>query len=145
MNTVATVQTVNSLASTSTAIRLSLHVLAAAVWVGGQFVMAGLVPTLRSLGDDAPRRAAQRFGRLSWPAFWLLVITGFWNYAAVHGAQTTSSWSTAFALKMGAVVLSGVGAWLHTRATTPRSRGMWAGIGALASVLALILGVLLAG
>ena len=40
-------------------IRLGLHVLAATVWVGGQFVLAGLVPTLRSLGPDAPRAAAQ--------------------------------------------------------------------------------------
>ena len=34
--------------------RLFVHVLAASVWVGGQIVLAGLVPTLRSIGDDAP-------------------------------------------------------------------------------------------
>ncbi|MDA8301079.1 MAG: hypothetical protein M0005_05925 [Actinomycetota bacterium] len=37
-------------------IRLSLHVLAATVWVGGQITLAGLVPTARQLGQDAPRR-----------------------------------------------------------------------------------------
>ena len=37
--------------------RLILHVLAATVWVGGQFTIAGLLPTIRSLGQDArPRR-----------------------------------------------------------------------------------------
>ena len=135
----------NSLASASTIIRLGLHVLAATVWVGGQFVMAGLVPTLRQLGPDAPRTAAQRFGRVSWPAFWLLIATGVWNYAAVKGHVSSSSWNTAFAIKMVAVVASGVGAFLHTRARTPRSRGAWAGVSALASVIALFLGVALAG
>ena len=36
--------------------RLILHVLAATVWVGGQFVVAGLLPTIRTLGDDAPKK-----------------------------------------------------------------------------------------
>ncbi len=107
--------------------------------------MAGLVPALRTLDPNAPRVAAQRFARLSWPAFWLLIATGVWSYAAVHGNTTSSAWNTAFALKMGAVVLSGVGAFLHTRATTPKSRGIWAGVSALASVGALLLGVALAG
>ncbi len=39
-------------------IRLSLHVLAATVWVGGQITVAGLAPTARQLGDGAPRQVA---------------------------------------------------------------------------------------
>ena len=133
------------LASASTIVRLSLHVLAACVWLGGQIVVAGLLPTLRSLGDDAPRRIAQAFGRLSWPAFWLLVLTGFWNYAAVHGDTMSSSWNTAFGIKMLCVIVAGVGAFMHTRATTPRARGIYAGVGTLSTLAALILGVALAG
>ena len=38
-------------------IRLFLHVLAATVWVGGQLTVAGLVPGLRALSPDAPRRS----------------------------------------------------------------------------------------
>ena len=133
------------LASTSTTIRLSLHVLAACVWLGGQIVVAGLLPTVRSLGADAPRKVAQAFGRLSWPAFWVLVLTGFWNYAAVHGNTMSSSWNTAFGIKMLCVVVAGVGTFMHTKATTPRARGIYAGLGALATMLALILGVALAG
>jgi putative copper export protein len=133
------------LASTSTTIRLSLHVLAACVWLGGQIVVAGLLPTVRSLGADAPRKVAQAFGRLSWPAFWVLVLTGFWNYAAVHGNTMSSSWNTAFGIKMLCVVVAGVGTFMHTKATTPRARGIYAGLGAPATMLALILGVALAG
>ncbi len=135
----------SSLASPSTLIRLSLHVLAACVWVGGQIVLAGLVPTLRTLGDEAPRKVAQAFGRLSWPAYWLLIITGFWNYVAVHGSSQSSSWNAAFGIKMLMVVVAGLGAFLHTRATTAASRGVFAGIGTLATLAAMVLGVLLAG
>jgi len=133
------------LADWTTILRLSLHVLAASVWVGGQFVVAGLLPTVRGFGDTAPRRIAQAFARLSWPAFGLLIVTGFWNYAAIDHRHATSSWSTVFGVKMILVVAAGVGTYLHTRATTPRGKGLWAGIGTLASVAALVLGVALAG
>ncbi|NNN08341.1 MAG: hypothetical protein HKL85_04005 [Acidimicrobiaceae bacterium] len=133
------------LASASTLVRLSLHVLAASVWVGGQIVLAGLLPTLRSLGSDAPRKVAQAFGRLSWPAFWLLILTGFWNYVAVHGSTQSSSWNAAFGIKMIMVVAAGVGAFLHTRATTPKARGIFAGVGTLATLVAMVLGVLITG
>ena len=77
-------------------LRLTLHVLAATVWVGGQFVMAGLLPTVRGLGDSAPRKVAKAFGRLSWPAFWLLIATGVWNYLAVdHTPPTAGTRSSA--------------------------------------------------
>ena len=133
------------LASASTITRLSLHILAACVWLGGQIVVAGLLPTIRSLGEDAPRKVAQAFGRLSWPAFWLLILTGVWNYAAVHGNNMSSGWNTAFGIKMLAVVLAGVGTFLHTRATTARAKGIFAGIGTLATLAAMVLGVALAG
>ena len=133
------------LADWVTTVRLSLHVAAAAVWVGGQFVLAGLVPTIRGFGDDAPRAVARAFGRLSWPAFWLLVVTGFWNYAAMDASSATGSWNSVFVIKMACVVVSGVGAYLHTKATNARARGMFAGIGALGSIAALVLGVALAG
>jgi putative copper export protein len=133
------------LASALTIVRLSLHVLGASVWVGGQLVLGGLLPTVRGLGDDAPRRIARAFGRLSWPAYWLLVVTGVWNYLAVEHRIATSSWSATFAVKMAAVVLAGLGTYLHTKAKTPRARGIYAAVGTTASIAALVLGVALAG
>jgi putative copper export protein len=136
---------VGALASTPTLIRLSLHVLGASVWLGGQIVVAGLLPTLRTMGDDAPRRVAAAFSRVSWPAYWLLVVTGFWNYAAVHGASQSSAWTVVFLIKMLCVAAAGVGAYLHTRATSAQRRGMFAGVGALATLAAMVLGVALTG
>ncbi len=60
-------------------VRVFLHVLAATIWVGGQLTLAGLVPGLRALGDDVPRRVVQRFNRIGWPAYGVLVATGIWN------------------------------------------------------------------
>ncbi len=133
------------LADALTVTRLTLHVLAATVWVGGQLVLAGLLPTVRGLGADAPRRVAVAFGRLSWPAYWLLVATGLWNYLAMRHGVATSSWTIVFSVKMLCVAVAGVGSYLHTKATTPRARGVYAGLGTLGSILALVLGVALAG
>ena len=78
------------LSSALDGIRLSIHVLAATVWVGGQFTLAGLVPTARGLGEGAPKALAQAFGRMQWPAYAVLVITGLWNVSAVHAGQPRS-------------------------------------------------------
>ena len=133
------------LAGALTIFRLTLHVLAATVWVGGQFVLAGLLPTIRGLGDGAPQKIARAFGRLSWPAYWLLVATGVWNYLAIAHGSATSSWNAVFGVKMVTVLVAGLGAYLHTKAATPRARGIYAGVGTLASIAALVLGVALAG
>jgi putative copper export protein len=134
-----------SLANSVTIVRLSLHVLAASVWVGGQFVLAGLLPTVRGLGDTAPRQVANAFAKLSWPAFWVLVATGLWNYDAVSPSHATHSWKVVFIVKMVCVLLAGVGTVVHSRAKAPRTKGIYAGVASLASVAALVLGVALAG
>jgi putative copper export protein len=128
-----------------TATRLFLHVLAATVWVGGQIVLAGLVPTVRSLGDGAARAVARAFARMSWPAYAVLVITGFWNIAAVHPSHQTTPWKVVLGVKLAVVVLAGVAAFMHTRATTRRGLAVWGSLSGLSAVAALLLGVLLAG
>jgi putative copper export protein len=141
---VTTVAAVTRLADAVTIVRLSLHVLAAAVWVGGQFVLGGLIPTVRDLGEGATQKVARAFARLSWPAFGVLLATGVWN-AAVAGRHVTGAWSVVFGIKMATVVVAGATSWMHTRATTPRTRGVYAGVAALSSTAALVLGVALAG
>lgn len=125
-------------------VRLFLHVLSATIWVGGQLVLGALVPSLRRASADAPRAAAVAFGRIGWPAFAVLVATGVWNMAE-ESDKNHGAWMTTLNVKMAFVVLSGVGAFLHTRATAARSRGIWAGVGGLSALVALLLGVQLAG
>lgn len=125
-------------------IRLTLHVLAAAVWVGGQITVAGLVPTARGLGQDAPRQVARAFARLSWPAYAVLVATGIWNVSAVSKGQP-HSWKVVLGVKIAAAVLAGIAAWLHSFSRTKVGLGVWGAFAALSSLAALTLGVFLAG
>jgi len=126
-------------------LRLFLHVTAATIWVGGQFVMLGLVPTARQIGNDAPKKLANAFAMLSWPAFAVLVLTGFWNLAALSSDTKSTSWNMVMGFKFLFVILAGVGAWLHGRAKTKAATGAWGSIAGTASILALLGGVLLAG
>jgi putative copper export protein len=125
------------------ALRLSLHVLAATIWVGGQLVLAALVPVLRGAGGEVVRSAARRFNAVAWPAFAVLVLTGVWNVVAerdhLHGAYRTT-----LVVKLVLVLLSGLAAALHVRARTAAARGIWGGLTAAAALAALVLGVLLA-
>lgn len=125
-------------------VRLSLHVLAATIWVGGQLTLAGLVPTVRNLATEGPRRVARAFAFISWPAYAVLVATGFWNMAAVGKGQP-SAWKVVLSVKIVVVVLAGLGAWLHSISRSQAGLAAWGAIGSLASVTALVMGVYLAG
>lgn len=92
------------------AFRLFLHVLAASIWVGGQFVLAGVVPTVRTFGEDAPRAVARAFNRLAWPAYGVLVLTGLWNLFELPLDDLQHPW---IELKVLAALLSGAGAAAH--------------------------------
>lgn len=127
------------------AVRLSLHVLAACVWVGGQLVLAALVPLLRSAGgSDLTRTAARRYNAIAWPAFAVLVATGIWNVIAESDSDH-GSWATVLNVKLTLVLLSGLSAFAHTRAGSPGLRGATAAGGLLFALAALVLGVVLAG
>jgi putative copper export protein len=125
-------------------IRLFLHVLAATVWVGGQITLAALVPVLRRLGTDLPRAAARRFNRVAWPAFGVLIITGIWNVIAVR-SQIHGSYETTLVVKLVVVAISGVSAALHARARSTAGLAVFGALTGISALIALFLGVLLAG
>jgi putative copper export protein len=126
-------------------VRLTLHVLAAAVWVGGQITVAGLLPTVRGLGDSAPSAVARGFARLAWPAYAVLLATGVWNVVAVHPDRQSSAWEAVLGVKIAVAILAGFSAWIHARAVSRSGLAVWGGISGLTSVAAVVFGVLLAG
>jgi putative copper export protein len=133
------------LAPAGDTIRLTLHVLAATIWVGGQFVMLGLVGPARSIGAEAPQVLARAFARLAWPAYAVLVVTGFWNITTFHWAAQSGAWKAVLIAKIVVVAGAGLGVLLHGRATTRLALAIWGSVAGLASVAALAMGILLAG
>jgi putative copper export protein len=132
------------MASFADTVRLSLHVLAATIWVGGQFTLAGLLPVLRTSDPDLPRRAARAFNRIAWPAFGVLLVTGFWNIAATDD-DTSDAYGTVLTLKLLAVAGSGLTAWAHIRASSRAQLAIFGALTAVTAVAAVVLGVVLAG
>ncbi len=125
-------------------VRLFLHVLAATVWVGGQLTLAALVPALRAAGTDVPRRAARAFNRIAWPAFAVLILTGIWNVAAEHD-QVHGRYRTTLIVKLIVVAVSGVAAAAHARSRSRTGLAAFGALTGLSALVALFLGVLLAG
>lgn len=128
-----------------TTVRLFVHVLAAAVWVGGQLTIAGLLPTARALGDDAPRRVARAFNRFAWPAFAVLVITGVWNLFAVRIGDLGTDYMVTLALKLIAVTISGVAAAAHIVAKSRLALAIGGALSGIGAVAALFFGIVLHG
>lgn len=126
-------------------VRLSLHVLAATVWVGGQLTLAGLVPGLRALGDDAPRLVARRFARIAWPAYAVLVATGIWNLLVLPVGDFDLAWQVTLLVKIIVVALAGVSAAVHAGARSRALLATFGAVGALTSIAAVVLGVMLHG
>ena len=125
-------------------VRLFVHVLAATVWVGGQFVLAGLVPGLRRLDPELPRKVARRFSAMAWPAYGVLIVTGIWNVLAVN-ATFAGRYGATLMAKIGAVVVSGLAALLHARARTKNGLAAFGALSSLGATAALFLGIQLHG
>lgn len=124
-------------------LRVSLHILAASVWIGGQIVLAALVPVLRQIGGDAPRQAANRFGRVAWPFFALAVITGIWNLLEIDVGDRSTAYHVTLGVKLLVVAAAGTAAAVHSLTPSPALRGITGAVGLLGSLAALVLGVML--
>lgn len=124
-------------------LRIFLHVVGATIWVGGQFTLAALVPVLRGV-EDLPKKAARTFNRLAWPAFVLLVLTGFWNIGE-EAADANQTWWITLTLKVILVAISGISAFFHSKASSRKSIAILGALSGLSAVAALYVGVLLAG
>lgn len=124
-------------------VRLFLHVLAAAVWVGGQLTLAGLVPVLRPFGPDATRAAARRFNLVGWSAFAVLVVTGTWNLFAVDVGDASDEYLVTLFVKLLIVALAGAGAALHVASRSKAALAVGGSLSSLGGLAALFLGIVL--
>jgi putative copper export protein len=123
-------------------VRLFLHVLAATVWVGGQLTLAALVPALRGTAEGVTQVAARAFNRVAWPAFGVLIVTGVWNVIAVD--DDSAAFQHTLMLKYALVLVSGITAFVHQRATSTRGIAAFGALTGLSALGALFVGVWLA-
>lgn len=131
------------LSPTADTIRLFLHVIAASVWVGGQFVVAGIVPGMRRTHPEALKTLAQGFGRVAWPAFGVAVITGMWSLMDIEIQNASSAYQATVLLKIGFAVVAGMAAAIHSAGKSKVAMAVGGALGAVCSVAALFLGILL--
>lgn len=124
-------------------VRLFIHVLAASVWVGGQIVLAGVVPGLREIGGDATKAAANGFAAVAWPAFVIALFTGMWNIFDIDMANADTAYHMTLGVKFLLFIAAGGSAFAHSRTSSPAMRGVTGGVGAVASIAVLFLGVLM--
>ena len=133
----------NSLTPIFDTIRLSLHIAAVAIWVGGQLVVAAIVPKLRSGHRDTLPLVAQGFARVAWPAFFIAIATGMWSLLAVDVGSTTSDYQVAMMLKVLSVLLSGAAAAIHSMGSSRAAKAIGGALGLVFALTALVLGVLI--
>lgn len=125
--------------------RLFIHVVAASVWVGGQIAIAGVVGPVRAHDPSATRAVAYGFARVAWPAFALAVVTGIWSLLETDVANTSSKYQATLMIKILVVAFAGMFAAVHSMGKSKVALAVGGAAGLVASLLAMYLGVLLAG
>ena len=133
----------NSLTPALDTLRISLHIASVAVWVGGQIVVAAIVPALRSEHRAALPLVAKGFSRVAWPSFAVAVLTGMWSVMTVDVGATSSGYQLAMMLKVLAVLLSGGAAAIHSAGSSTAAKAIGGALGLLFALAAVVLGVLI--
>ena len=129
---------------TLNSLRTYLHLLAVCVWLGGQVVLAGVVPRLRKTNPEALTNIAKGYASIAWPAMILIVFTGAWGLAATDTANQSTEYMVTFGVKMLLVAGAMIATLIHSYGTSKLAKGLGGAIGLLATLVAAYCGVLLA-
>ena len=124
-------------------IRIFLHLLGVAIWVGGQIVVGFLIPVVRKAGAETTQKVARKFNQIAWPFLGLIVFTGIWGLGENFDEYTTSGKIGLF-LKILLVTFSGIAAGLHVNTTSSMLRRFYAAGSLGLALLAMLFGMALA-
>ncbi len=124
-------------------VRIFLHLLAVAVWVGGQIMLAGIVPALRTSAPQSMPVVARSFARIAWPAMVGVVFTGMWSLGSINVADQSSAYLATFGIKMLLVGLAIIATIVHSAGTSKASKAIGGAVGLLTSLLAAYAGTLM--
>lgn len=131
------------LSPTLDSFRLFLHVLAASVWVGGQIVVAGIVPALRRTHPESTKTVARAFGNVAWISFGVLFASGLWNLLEVDILDADWQYSATVMAHVATATLAGAAAVVHTLGKSKLALALGGALGLLFSLGSLFIGVLL--
>jgi len=131
------------LSPTLDTVRLFLHVLAASVWVGGQIVLAGLVPSLKRAYPDSVKIAARAYAHVAWPAFAIVVVTGLWNLTEIDVTDTSTAYQITLFVKISLAITSGAAAATHQLGRSKAALAIGGALGLLGALGAMFCGYLL--
>ena len=108
-----------------------------------QDLLGSFVPVLRKTAPDAMKPVARAFARVAWPAFGVIVATGLWNLVEVNVSDTSTEYQvTVFVKVLLSMVAAGAVA-VHQIGRSKAALAIGGALGALASVAALFVGVLM--
>lgn len=124
-----------------TALRLFLHVLSASIWVGAEIVVVALIPSRAALGPAATAHLRSTHQRVVWPAFAVVVLTGFWNVLEIPVTQLPHPWIELHVLAV--LVTGGAAAARIAVRNRPALDATASVIATLSAVAAVYLGVVL--
>lgn len=106
----------------------AVHLLSAALWVGGSAVLVIVgVPAIRATEGEARAAAMRALGRrwrpLGWSSMGIAILSGLWlsdRHGAFHSDVLDSSFDRWLLVKSGLVVLLVVGSLVHDFVLGPR-------------------------
>lgn len=127
-----------------------LHLLSAAVWTGGLIVLGASVAALRRSGADRShlQAVARQFGRVSWAAMGIAVVTGVWQllrFGAPASNPATEFGRTLFVKLLLVGTAAGLALWHQMTAgsISARTRGIVQGLILVVSVAIFAVAVML--
>jgi len=129
---------------TVSSFRTYLHLLTVCVWLGGQVVLAGVVPKIRRTNPDALSNIAKAYAAIAWPAMVLIVFTGAWGLAATDVVDKSSAYMVTLGIKMLLVAAAVIATVIHSYGSSKLAKGLGGALGLLATLFAAYCGVLLA-
>lgn len=94
------------------AIALSLHLLAAVIWVGGMFFAWLILRPVAATLLEPPARLSlwlgvfRRFFPWVWGAIIILLVTGFWMLFGVYGGMAGAGWHVHLMLITGLAMMA---------------------------------------
>jgi putative copper export protein len=111
-----------------------LHLVAAAVWVGGLITLGALVMAVRRAGADRAilKAMAQQFGRVSWAAMAVAIVTGVIQLAQLDiSLSNDTGYATMLLVKLTLVGIAAGLTLFHqltAKTASPASRGIIQGL-----------------